>query len=99
MRDRMVRVALDANGAAVLDGDVHGAGVGTVVRAGCTYDAHPRMTLHPPAGLCDSCRWQKLIRNTRGSTFSMCRNPELPKYPRLPVKECRGYEPGARSDA
>jgi hypothetical protein len=43
------------------------------------------------AGLCDSCAWQKVIRNTRGSAFSMCRNPELPKYPRLPVVECRGY--------
>jgi hypothetical protein len=53
------------------------------------------MTLHPPAGLCDSCRWQKLVPNTRGSTFSMCRHPELPqlsKYPRLPVVECRGFE-------
>jgi hypothetical protein len=45
------------------------------------------------AGLCDACKWQKMIRNTRGSTFSMCRHPELPKYPRLPVKECRGFEP------
>jgi hypothetical protein len=48
------------------------------------------------AGLCDSCRHQRLIRNTRGSTFSMCerskREPEYPKYPRLPVRECRGYE-------
>ena len=43
------------------------------------------------AGLCDACKWQKLIRNTRGSTFSMCRHPELPKYPRLPVLECTGY--------
>ena len=50
------------------------------------------MKLHPPAGLCDSCRWQKVIRNTRGSRFSMCTNPDLPKYPRLPVRECRGYE-------
>ena len=44
------------------------------------------------AGLCDACRWQKVIRNTRGSTFSMCQHPELPKYPRLPVLECQGYE-------
>jgi len=50
------------------------------------------MTLHPPAGLCDSCRWQKVIRNTRGSRFSMCTNPELPKYPRLPVVKCPGYD-------
>lgn len=47
-------------------------------------------------GLCDSCRHQKLIRNTRGSTFSMCErskaDPAFPKYPRLPVLACRGYE-------
>lgn len=48
-------------------------------------------------GLCDSCKHQKLIHNTRGSTFSMCErsktDPSFPKYPRLPVSECRGYEP------
>ncbi|MGH2848570.1 MAG: hypothetical protein ACRDL0_21625 [Thermoleophilaceae bacterium] len=48
------------------------------------------------AGLCDSCRHQKLIRNTRGSEFSMCErsktDPSFPKYPRLPVERCRGYE-------
>jgi hypothetical protein len=48
------------------------------------------------AGLCDSCRHQKLIRNTRGSTFSMCElskaDERYPKYPRLPVKRCAGWE-------
>ncbi len=50
----------------------------------------------PPAGLCDSCRHQKLIGNTRGSVFSLClrarTDPAFPKYPRLPVASCRGYE-------
>jgi hypothetical protein len=49
------------------------------------------------AGLCDSCLHQKLIRNTRGSTFSMClrsrTDERYPKYPRLPVTSCPGYEP------
>ena len=50
------------------------------------------------AGLCDTCTHQKLIRNTRGSTFSMCERsktePErYPKYPRVPVMACLGYEP------
>jgi hypothetical protein len=50
------------------------------------------------AGLCDSCAHQKLIHNTRGSTFSMClrhrTEPErYPKYPPLPVRACPGYEP------
>jgi hypothetical protein len=38
-----------------------------------------------------------VIRNTRGSSFSLCErskdDPAFPKYPRLPVLECRGYEP------
>jgi hypothetical protein len=49
------------------------------------------------AGLCDWCRHQKLIRNTRGSTFSMCQRSKTderyPKYPRLPVERCAGHEP------
>jgi hypothetical protein len=49
-------------------------------------------------GLCDSCIHQKLVSNTRGSTFSLClrsaAEPDrFPKYPRLPVLECPGYEP------
>ena len=48
------------------------------------------------AGLCDSCRHQKLIHNTRGSTFSLCErsktDPRYPKYPRLPVERCPGCE-------
>jgi hypothetical protein len=52
----------------------------------------------PPlrAGLCDSCAHQQLVRNTRGSTFSLCRrsreDPDYPRYPRLPVLACPGYE-------
>jgi hypothetical protein len=50
------------------------------------------------AGLCDSCRHQKLIHNTRGSTFSMCERSKTderyPKYPRLPVVDCAGWERG-----
>jgi hypothetical protein len=49
------------------------------------------------AGLCDTCTHQKLIRNTRGSTFSMCERSKaepdrFPKYPRVPVLACAGYE-------
>ena len=51
----------------------------------------------PRAGLCDACRHQQLVRNTRGSVFSLCRRsrsePErFPRYPRLPVNRCAGYE-------
>ena len=48
------------------------------------------------AGLCASCQHQQIVRNTRGSTFSLCRRsktqPEYPRYPRLPVRECPGWE-------
>jgi hypothetical protein len=47
-------------------------------------------------GLCDSCRHQRVVRNTRGSAFSLCElskvDPRYPKYPRVPVLECAGYE-------
>ena len=51
----------------------------------------------PAAGLCDSCAHQRVIRNTRGSSFSLCErsraDPAYAKYPRLPVRECPGWEP------
>ncbi len=51
----------------------------------------------PPAGLCDSCRHQRVVGNTRGSVFSLCERsrsePEFPRYPRLPVLRCSGFEP------
>jgi hypothetical protein len=49
------------------------------------------------AGLCDACVHQQVVRNTRGSVFSLCRrsrtDPAYPKYPRVPVRACPGYEP------
>jgi hypothetical protein len=39
---------------------------------------------------------QKLIRSGRGSVFSMClrskTDERFPKYPRIPVERCPGYE-------
>ena len=54
------------------------------------------------AGLCDTCAHQKLVRNTRGSTFSLClrsrAEPDsFPRYPRTPVLACPGYERRATS--
>jgi hypothetical protein len=50
----------------------------------------------PDAGLCDSCRHQRLVPNTRGSMFSLCErskaDPAYPRYPRLPVSACPGYQ-------
>lgn len=51
----------------------------------------------PAAGLCDRCRHQRLVANTRGSTFSLCErsrsDPAYARYPRLPVERCPGFEP------
>ena len=51
----------------------------------------------PPAGLCDRCRHQRVVRNTRGSRFSLCRrsadDPRYPRYPPVPVLSCPGFEP------
>jgi hypothetical protein len=48
------------------------------------------------AGLCADCRFKRLIQSDRGSTFLLCgrsaTDPTFPKYPRLPVLQCRGYE-------
>jgi hypothetical protein len=49
------------------------------------------------AGLCDSCAHQQVVRNTRGSVFSLClrsrTDPAYAKYPPLPVVVCPGHEP------
>jgi hypothetical protein len=47
-------------------------------------------------GLCDSCLHQQLVPNTRGSVFSLClrsrSDRHYPRYPRIPVTACGGYE-------
>lgn len=47
-------------------------------------------------GLCDRCVHQRVVRNTRGSAFSLCErsrtDPRYPRYPRVPVLECAGFE-------
>jgi hypothetical protein len=49
------------------------------------------------AGLCESCRHQRVVKNTRGSRFSLCQRSKtepdrFPRYPRVPVVACPGYE-------
>jgi len=48
-------------------------------------------------GLCENCEFMRCRRSDRGSTFYFCTlsesEPEFPKYPRLPVLECRGHKP------
>ncbi|HET7446139.1 MAG TPA: hypothetical protein VFJ57_15940 [Solirubrobacterales bacterium] len=57
----------------------------------------------PENGLCDRCRHQRLVGNTRGSVFSLCErsrtDPEYPRYPRIPVLACPGFEPAPEAGA
>ena len=54
-------------------------------------------TVEVKAGLCDTCRHQRVVSNTRGSSFSLCERSKVdarfPKYPRIPVSACPGYQP------
>jgi hypothetical protein len=47
-------------------------------------------------GLCANCAHVEIIRSDRGSVFYLCKlsahDPRYPKYPRLPVLSCVGYE-------
>jgi hypothetical protein len=53
-------------------------------------------------GLCDSCRHQQLVPNTRGSVFSLClrsrADSAYPRYPPIPVTACPGHEPRDRGE-
>ena len=52
--------------------------------------------LRDPVGLCRLCRHSRPVDTPR-SQFWLCRrsaeDPAFPRYPRLPVEECRGFEP------
>jgi len=47
-------------------------------------------------GLCFGCQHARVVHSDRGSTFYQCQrsayDARFPKYPRLPVLQCAGYE-------
>jgi hypothetical protein len=47
-------------------------------------------------GLCATCAHRREVPNRRGSVFYLClrskSDPAYPRYPRLPVLSCPGYE-------
>lgn len=52
----------------------------------------------PPEGLCATCRHCRRVPHPRGGRgYVYCAvsetNPDFPRYPRLPVFQCTGYEP------
>lgn len=67
------------------------------------YPPQVRALAAVKAGLCDTCAHQKLIRTGRGSVFSMClrskTDERFPKYPRIPVERCPGYEERPASES
>jgi len=48
-------------------------------------------------GLCLHCRHSRRIESARESTFWLCQlsvtDVRFPKYPRIPVVRCDGYDP------
>ena len=48
------------------------------------------------AGLCGGCRHVRLIATNKGTTYYLCgralTDSRFPKYPRLPVVNCVGFE-------
>ena len=49
-----------------------------------------------PAGLCETCRHARVVAS-RSSLFLRCgkaeADPSFPRYPRLPVAVCGGWQP------
>jgi hypothetical protein len=47
-------------------------------------------------GLCASCLHARRVQSRRGSVFRLCSlshtDARFPRYPRLPVLRCAGYE-------
>lgn len=63
-----------------------------------------RDALHSPrSGLCGRCRNARITNAKNGSRFYLCRlsgvNPLFPRYPRIPVLRCAGYEALANAAA
>ncbi len=54
--------------------------------------------MHMQIGLCETCQHQRVVKTAR-SAFSLCERSKtddrFPKYPRLPVVACPGFEPAA----
>ena len=73
-------------------------------RSGPSQSLYPEMVsqeereeLVTRVGLCAGCQFVRRMESDRGSVFYMCQrsatDPSFPKYPRLPVLQCAGYDP------
>jgi hypothetical protein len=54
----------------------------------------------PEPGLCVTCRHRRDVVSKRGGRFVLCElsrvDPAFPRYPRLPVVACSGWQAEAR---
>jgi hypothetical protein len=59
-----------------------------------------RVRLGAEPGLCATCEFAHLNVTRRGTAYLRCTraswDDRLPKYPRLPVRECPGYRESVR---
>ena len=57
-------------------------------------DSGPEPPIADPIGLCRDCRYAREVPAER-ATYWLCRrsvdDPTFPKYPRLPIRACRGF--------
>ena len=55
-----------------------------------------KKVLEGDIGLCGQCAYERTVKSAKGSTFILCRRSErdasFPRYPRLPVMSCPGFE-------
>ena len=53
-------------------------------------------------GLCGSCSYGRRVQGRRGAIFWRCQrsvtDAAYPKYPPLPMLQCRGFEPSSPED-
>jgi len=72
--------------------------VARVAGVSCPVDANARnRNERDRVGLCSDCEHARRMQSDRGSVFFLCHlsfaDPDFPKYPRLPVVMCAGYQP------
>lgn len=64
-----------------------------------TAESEPAGASIKRVGLCVTCRLAEVVSSSRGSTFYLCTlaetDPSFRKYPALPVRVCRGYQPAS----
>jgi hypothetical protein len=65
-------------------------------------DDDPWSKLGGTPGLCATCVHARVNQTRRGPAYLRCaraaEDDRLPRYPRLPVRECPGYEDQAARD-